>query len=69
MKLTLVCDHGTRTVEFDEGREGIGNVQSLAGQRSFAAQVVAEVTPRCPYCEQVWGPLVVVGKLPPEAST
>ena len=60
MKLTLECEHGTRTVEFDEGREGIGNVRSVAGERSFASQVVAEITPRCPYCEAQHAPVYEV---------
>lgn len=51
MKVTLTCEHGTLTVEVEEGREGIGNVHSLAGQRSFASDFIAAVIPRCPYCD------------------
>ncbi len=47
VKLTLTCEHGQRTVEFDEGREGI-------------ASVVFEMTPRCPYCKAENAPCVVM---------
>ena len=60
MKLTLTCEHGTRALEVDEGCEGVGNsVPTVVGGQSYAAQRIAALMPRCPYCDLPWQPRFV----------
>lgn len=60
MKLTLTCEHGTRTVEIEDGREGIG-------ADHYAKARIAALMPECPYCSIPWQP-VLIDPLAPKAA-
>lgn len=50
MRLTLKCEHGERTLEIDEGNEGVGS-------NHYARERIAVLMPRCPYCEGAFTPM------------
>lgn len=64
VKLSLACEHGTWTVEVEDGREGLG-------ADNYVANRVRVLMPLCPYCSIPWAGRVAVheGEQPRDPRT